>query len=135
MARRGNPNIRNIPHKGRKSKDSELFYFIINDTIRVTKDYYQYIIVKKNVSKETGKAYELGVRYYNSLENLAKIGLPEFGVTQIDIDTFMKKTKGVSQIFVNGRMKVAVPDDIQYDKRDVIIEGEGGDKKGEVKAI
>jgi len=118
---RGNPNIKNIPHRGRKSKDSEPFYFIINDKVRVTKDFYQYIIAQKNTTKE-GKSYEVGELYYNTLEYLVKDGLPKYNIPQEDINKFISKSKGITQSFSNGKMIVHIPSTTVFDIRDIVPE-------------
>jgi hypothetical protein len=118
---RGNPNIKNIPHRGRKAKGSEPFYFIINDKVRVTKDSYQYVIAQKNTTKEN-KSYEVGELYYNTLECLVKDGLPKYNIPQADIDKFVDRSKGITQSFSNGKMIVNIPSTTEFDIRDIVPE-------------
>lgn len=115
---RGNPNIRNILHKGRKPVTDEPFYFILNERYRVTKDTYNFIINERYNTSEVGKLF------FGTLPTLIQWGLSNIEVSQGVIDKFVKMVQGVSSSFKDEKLVVKVPNFIQYDKRDVLINKE-----------
>ena len=125
---KGNPNFKEGIQRGRKSKADDPFYFIVNDTTRVSKNSYSYIISQRNVNKETGVAYEIGAKYISSIENIATIGLPEFASKE-EIELFLAKTKGISQKYTLGKMTVKVPEGIKFDARDIVPEEEDDEEE------
>lgn len=65
---RGNPNLKNMTHKGRAPKSNEKFYFILPHDIRITKDKYNLILAKIHTS-ENGTKKRNDIGFYSSIKN------------------------------------------------------------------
>jgi hypothetical protein len=119
MPTKGNPNIRDIAGKGRKSRADQKFFFRIGETLRVTRDSYNIVIAELYTAESSGKRYQLNKGFFATVEGVCT-GLKSYGASSEEIASFQKRTTGVTSDYKNGKLVIETPEDIIYDEHDIL---------------
>lgn len=106
-----------LQKRAENRKELQSFFVHINDTLRVTRDNYNVIIISKRKA-DSGRQYAHPEGYYSFPESVVEKA-KENGATEEEIAIYLKRIKGIKVKFDDGDMTMTLPKDFQADPVDL----------------
>ena len=98
-------------------KELQNFFVHINDTLRVTRDNYNIVLISKRKA-DSGKQYAHPEGFFSLPESVVKKA-KEKGATDAEIETYLKKIKGIETSYDFGDLVMTLPDNFKTDEADL----------------
>jgi hypothetical protein len=106
-----------LQKRAENRKELQNFFIHINDTLRVTRDNYNVIILSKRRT-DSGTQYAHPEGYYSLPESVVSIA-KEKGATEQEISSYLSKIKGIKVKFDDGDLVMVLPKNFKADPVDL----------------